>query len=153
MSQVDVLYLDDTYPPEKGLDFATPYSAGADLRISEDTIVTHDKVVMVGTGVKLNIYDKNSFGLVALRSSLGKKGLVLANGVGVIDADYQGEIKLLLTLRTPLDSRTGGLELSKGDRIAQVLFLPYTQPDLVSVESFSETSDRGEGGFGSTGKD
>ena len=84
------------------------------------------------------------------RSGLGhKKGLVLGQGVGTIDADYTNEIFISAWLRTMPGSEP--LTISPGDRIAQLVFLPILRPTLKVVERFSASTQRGDGGFGSTG--
>ena len=86
-------------------------------------------------------------GLVFARSGLAtKKGLAPANKVGVIDSDYRGEIMV------PLYNQTNEIkEIKHGERIAQIIFIPYIQEEFIEVEELSETL-RGEGGFGSTGR-
>jgi dUTP pyrophosphatase len=81
-----------------------------------------------------------------------KKGLVLGNSAGLIDADYTAQCFISAWNRNPAGS---GLEITinPGDRIAQMLFLPVVRPDFVVVDEFSAPSDRGAGGFGSTGVD
>lgn len=86
--------------------------------------------------------------ILAPRSGLGiKHGIVLANTIGVIDSDYQGEIKIGI--------RNQGSEpysIQPGERICQMLFIPVVQASLRVVEEFSQETERGEGGFGHTGK-
>ena len=88
-------------------------------------------------------------GQIRCRSSLGKKGMILPNGVGTIDSDYRGELKVLATWIGQGDSFTVG----KGERIAQMLFAPVP---LVKIEEVTmselDSTERGEGGFGSSGQ-
>ena len=88
-------------------------------------------------------------GQIRCRSSLGKKGMILPNGVGTIDSDYRGELKVLATWIGHGDSFT----ISKGERIAQMLFAPVP---LVKIEEVAmselDSTERGEGGFGSPGQ-
>ncbi len=100
------------------------------------------------TGLALNMMDPGLVAIVASRSGLSlKHGIRVAQGIGVIDADYHGEIKVLLTndSDTPYD-------IQPGERIAQLLFQPVVQVGLHRVETFDTATERGEGGFGSTGR-
>jgi dUTP pyrophosphatase len=85
-------------------------------------------------------------GFVFIRSSLGKAGLALANAVGVIDSDYRGEIKLQLIY----SANVGGYHIQRGDRIAQLVVMPAQGFELTEADALS-TTERGTGGFGSTG--
>jgi dUTP pyrophosphatase len=98
----------------------------------------------VKTGVSVEI-PKGYFGLLCLRSSMGKKSLRLLNTVGVIDSDYRGEIVLQV-----VNDGDNVVEIERFDRIAQLVLIPVIQPTLEFVEELSET-ERGSGGFGSTG--
>ena len=103
---------------------------------------------LVATGIAIHIATPGYFALLAPRSGWGHRGLVLGNGVGVIDSDYQGEIKLSLYNRNSNKS----LLLQPGERVAQMLFLPCAAADFIPVEEFSASA-RGTSGFGSTGTD
>lgn len=128
---------------------ATPGSAGYDLHAHiEDNIpfaITHKKTQTIHTGVSVAI-PEGYVGLITPRSSLGKRGLALANTVGVIDSDYRGEILLVVTNHSekPVNVR-------QGDRIAQLLLVPVFNPALEVVDELPGTV-RGLGGFGSTGR-
>jgi dUTP pyrophosphatase len=100
---------------------------------------------MLGTGIAVEIPTGN-VGLVFIRSSVGKSGVSLANSVGVIDSDYRGEIKLLLVYT----AGNGGHYIRKGQAIAQLVVIPVLPVELVQVDALSPT-ERGDGGFGSTG--
>ena len=134
-------------------DYATPGSAGIDLKVASFSewnvglieIYPGDQE-LIGTGIALHIKDPGYAGMIIPRSSMGKKGIVLGNLVGLIDSDYQGEILVLLWNR--------GNEVVKieyMDRIAQLVIVPVVQAQFEIVEHF-EQSQRGQGGFGSTGK-
>lgn len=129
---------------------ATEGSAGYDLaaylpkRAHQVKFVHLRGVTAMRTGVSMAI-PPGHVGLVYVRSSLGALGLMLANGTGVIDSDYRGEIILKLT------SYQGSIEINHGDRIAQLVIVPIITPELEQVETHDET-ERGTGGFGSTGK-
>ena len=130
--------------------YATDGSAALDLRACLDQAVTvaPSENVTIPTGIAISIHDPNLVAILAPRSGLGiKHGIVLANTIGVIDSDYQGEIKIGI--------RNQGSEpysIQPGERICQMLFIPVVQASLRVVEEFSQETERGEGGFGHTGK-
>ena len=125
----------------------TPGAAGYDLCAAEGVAIPAGCIASVPTGVRLSIGDPRVVGLVFARSGLAKYGISLANGVGVIDSDYQGEIQVLLMNGTGSPNR-----ITQGSRIAQLVFMPVL-PDVrfVLVPQFSIATKRGDGGFGSTG--
>lgn len=122
---------------------AHPDDAGLDLYALEDGVLPAGGGVLARTGIAMAL-PANSVGLVADRSSLAKKGVKTAGGV--IDAGYRGEIQIVLRNLTPDEIRFG-----RGERIAQLLILPCLTPAVVETASLDETN-RGEQGFGSTGK-
>ena len=130
--------------------YATDGSAALDLRACLDQAVTvaPSETVTIPSGIAISIHDPNLVAILAPRSGLGiKHGIVLANTIGVIDSDYQGEIKIGI--------RNQGSEpysIQPGERICQMLFIPVVQAYLRVVEEFSQETERGEGGFGHTGK-
>lgn len=129
--------------PELG----TPGSAGVDLRACLDAPLTlaPGETALIGTGIAIHLDDPGLCALILPRSGLGHRGLVLGNLVGLIDSDYQGELKIS-TWNRGQESQT----IEPGDRIAQLVIIPVIQPTFVEVEAFDAT-DRGEGGFGHTG--
>lgn len=128
------------YPLER----ATEGSAGFDLPASEEAWVKPGQIVMVGTGVRVEI-PKGHVGLVFIRSSVGKHGVTLSNSVGVIDSDYRGEIKLSLVNNGPTTHH-----IYAGSYIAQLVVVPFVG-EAVQADTLDTTA-RGEGGFGSTGE-
>ena len=128
--------------------YGTKYSAGADLYalLDEDLVIAPSETVLVHTGICMEI-PTGLVGLVFARSGLAKtQGLEPANKVGVIDSDYRGEIMV------PLHNHTKEEKVIKhGERIAQIIFMPYIMEQFDEVDELSETV-RGEGGFGSTGR-
>jgi len=105
---------------------------------------------LIPAGIALHMGDRHMAALIVPRSGLGhKKGLVVGNLVGVIDADYLGPIMVSAWNR----SAPGGepVVIAPGERIAQMLFVPILRPGFRVVEAFSRSTARGEGGFGSTG--
>lgn len=129
---------------------ATPGSAGYDLCAccGQDGIVVKPmERVLVPTGISIELPDPGYVAMLCARSGLAYKlGLTLANGVGVIDSDYRGEIGVPV-----VNLSDAAVHISNGERIAQLLILPVELPEMVEIEELSTTS-RGEGGFGSTGR-
>jgi dUTP pyrophosphatase len=129
--------------------FATPGSAGMDLRVMLEDPVTlaPGETALLGTGLAAHIADPSLAGFILPRSGLGhKQGLVLGNLVGLIDADYQGEIKVSLWNRSDRP-RT----IEPGQRVAQLVIMPVVQAQWIVVDNF-ELSERGGGGFGHSGQ-
>lgn len=126
--------------------YGTEGSAGMDMYSIESVDIIPGETVMVHTGVCMEIPQK-FFGAVYPRSGIAaKRGLRLANCVGVIDSDYRGEIIVPIHNDSPVVQH-----IDCGERIAQMIIQPYIHPNLVVVDSLSDT-DRGEGGFGHTGR-
>ena len=128
--------------------YGTPYSAGADLYAVLDGAVTlaPSETRLIPTGLAIAIPEGYA-GLIYARSGLAsKQGLAPANKVGVVDADYRGEVMVALHNHST-EPRT----VESGDRIAQLVIAPVLQANFVLADNLSET-DRGDGGFGSTGK-
>jgi dUTP pyrophosphatase len=125
-------------------EYKTKGAAGADLKSVLHIALTPGVGHMISTGVSFAI-PEGFVGLVFPRSGLATKGITLKNSVGVIDSDYRGEIMVSL-----INNSTETVEINKGDRIAQIVFLPVTQFTFISVDKLPETM-RGTGGFGSTG--
>ena len=123
-------------------------AVGADLYacLEEEVTIQPGEIYWVPTGIALEV-PKGCAGLVYARSSMGaKRGLAPANKVGVIDPDYRGEIKVVL-----LNHSKQPQTLQPGERVAQFVITPVLQPVYEEVAELSDT-DRGNGGFGSTGK-
>ena len=123
-------------------------AAGWDLRALEETTVRKGASTKIRTGLAVAI-PEGWEGQIRSRSSLGAKGMIMPNGVGTIDSDYRGELMVLATWIGEGDEIT----LAKGERVAQMLIapVPVTSYREVSLEELS-TTDRGEGGFGSSGR-
>lgn len=115
--------------------------------ISEPITIAPRQRILLPTGIAIALPSAEYVALVFARSSLGAKhGISLSNGVGVIDSDYRGEIKVGLT-----NHSDEPYTIHPGDRVAQLAIMPVVQANIVPVEELDET-DRGSGGFGSTGK-
>ncbi|NOQ81685.1 MAG: dUTP diphosphatase [Methylophaga sp.] len=130
-------------------DYATPGSAGLDLRAClEDSItVSPGETVLIPTGLAIHIDDSSLAAVLLPRSGLGHKhGIVLGNLVGLIDSDYQGQVFVSCWNRSQTP-----FEIVVGERIAQMVFIPVVQVAFEQVDEFS-SSERGTGGFGHTGR-
>jgi dUTP pyrophosphatase len=125
----------------------TPGAAGYDLHASENICIYPGKRALVSTGLAIAL-PHGVYGRIAPRSSLAVKSGIQV-GAGVIDADYRGEIKVLLFNH----SKNHQFQVNEGDRIAQLICEKYETPEIIQffrIDDLSKT-DRGEGGFGSTG--
>ena len=129
--------------------YATPGSAGLDLRVclDEPLQIAGGETVLLPTGLAVYIADPNLAAVILPRSGLGHRhGIVLGNLVGLIDSDYQGELKISCWNRNEEH-----FTVEPGDRMAQLVFLPVAQVNFNLVTDFDESA-RGEGGFGSSGR-
>lgn len=115
--------------------------AGADLKAARDVAIRRGDTAKVSTGVRVSI-PEGCFGLLAARSSLCGRGLMMLNGVGIIDSGYTGEIQVPLA---NVGSRTQ--HVAAGERIAQLIIVPCELPTFRRVDKLEDT-ERGEGGFG-----
>ncbi|QSX37575.1 dUTP diphosphatase [Shewanella sedimentimangrovi] len=128
--------------------YATPGSAGMDLRAMLDTRLTiaPGETVLIPTGIAIHVADPGLAAVILPRSGMGHKhGIVLGNLVGLIDSDYQGPLMVSCWNR---GNEPYTLEI--GDRLAQLVFVPVVQAQFKLVDEF-DTSSRGEGGFGHSG--
>jgi dUTP pyrophosphatase len=148
MKQIDLKILDprmkDFLPA-----YATGGSAGLDLRACLDAPLTLEpgQTVLVPTGLAIHIGDPGYAAMILPRSGLGhKNGIVLGNLVGLIDSDYQGQLMV-----STWNRGQSAFTLQPMDRLAQLVVVPVVQVGFNVVEEFA-SSDRGAGGFGSTGK-
>ena len=137
----------------RGMDapeYATEGSAAVDLRaaLEEGEVITLQpgERGRIPTGVAISPESRDVVAVIAGRSGHGlKNGVTLANGIGVIDSDYRGEISVVL-----INHGTEPFEIRRGDRIAQMMFMPVLHANFLPVEELDETQ-RGAGGFGHTG--
>ena len=133
--------------------YQSAMAAAIDLHACIDaplTIAAGAPAVLVPSGISIHLADPHLAAIVVPRSGLGhKKGLVLGNLQGVIDADYTGPIMISVWNRSAVG--TAPIVIAPGERIAQMLFVPIVRPVFEVVAEFSAASARGSGGFGSTG--
>jgi len=129
--------------------YATTGSAGLDLRACIDSpiVLAPGETRLIPTGMAIHLADPGYAALILPRSGLGHKhGIVLGNLVGLIDSDYQGQLMVSAWNRSQQ-----AFELAPLERLAQLVIVPVVQAEFNVVEDF-DTSQRGEGGFGSTGR-
>lgn len=150
MKKVEVKILNPKVGKEIPLPtYATDGSAGVDLRACIDEPLTLDpgETVLIPTGIAIHMKNKDMAATILPRSGLGHKhGIVLGNLVGLIDSDYQGQLFISCWNRG-----NDKYIIDPADRIAQLMFIPVIQPEFELVEEFDE-SERGEGGFGHSGR-
>jgi len=130
-------------------EYSTAGSAGMDLRacLDETIVIAPGETRLIPTGFAMHMEESGMAAVILPRSGLGHKhGIVLGNLVGLIDSDYQGQVYVSCWNRSERD-----FQIEPGVRIAQLVFLPVVQADWKLVEDF-DTSDRGAGGFGHTGR-
>ena len=148
MTQIDLQVL-DARMAEQIPAYATPGSAGLDLRACLDVAITlaPGQTTLIPTGLAIHIADPGLAAIILPRSGLGHKhGIVLGNLVGLIDSDYQGELKISAWNRSDTP-----FVLQPMERLAQLVIVPVVQAQFRVVTEFA-ASQRGEGGYGSTGK-
>ena len=128
--------------------YATNGSAGMDLSacIDEPVVIKKGEIKMISTGIAISLPSNEYVAYIYARSGLAcKKGICLANSVGVVDSDYRGEIKCGL-----INLSNEDFTVNHGDRIAQLVIAPVAIAEIEECETLDET-ERGAGGFGSTG--
>ncbi|MBC3812051.1 MULTISPECIES: dUTP diphosphatase [Undibacterium] len=148
MKNIDLKILD---PRMKDLlpSYGTPGSAGLDLRacLDESVTIQPGETVLIPTGLAIHIADPAYAAMILPRSGMGhKNGIVLGNLVGLIDSDYQGQLMI-----STWNRGHSAFTLNPMDRLAQLIIVPVVQVGFNIVEEFGG-SERGDGGFGSTGK-
>jgi dUTP pyrophosphatase len=150
MQKIELKILDQRLGHEYPLPhYATDGSAGMDMRamLEEPLEIKPGETHLLPTGLAIHIGDPSLAAVLLPRSGLGhKKGIVLGNLVGLIDSDYQGQVFVSCWNRG-----NESFTVQVGERIAQMVFIPVVQAEFAIVEDF-EDSQRGEGGFGHTGK-
>lgn len=149
MIDVDLKILDPRIGAEIPLPaYATPGSAGLDLRaaLAQPLVLRPGQSELVPTGFAIHVKDRDYCAVILPRSGLGHRhGIVLGNLVGLIDSDYQGPLMVSCWNRSD-----EAFTIAPGDRIAQLVFLPVAHAAFRVVDAF-EPTERGEGGFGSSG--
>lgn len=146
----EIIYHDKRYGSEWGkLDYATSGSAALDLRacVASEVVINPGETYMVSSGISIHLKNPNFMMNLHPRSGLGaKQGIVLGNLTGIIDSDYTGEMGI------PLWNRgKHPFTIEPGARVAQLIVVPIYHLDLIEVEEFSSSTERGAGGFGHSG--
>ena len=131
--------------------YQTHGSAAVDIISNEECVIRKDKLSVISTGLFMEIPEGYRLDIRA-RSGLSSKGVIILNGIGTIDSDYRGEIKVIMT--SVFDQGFTGFMINKGDRIAQAIIEKNILIDFDKVDDIELLSktERGLGGFGSTGK-
>ena len=148
MKTIDIKILDPRMQDQLPA-YATPGSAGLDLRACIDAPLTIEpgQTVLIPTGLAIHLADPGYAAMILPRSGMGhKNGIVLGNLVGLIDSDYQGQLMV-----STWNRGQRALTLTPMERLAQLIVVPVLQVGFNVVDEF-DTSERGAGGFGSTGK-
>ena len=148
MKNIDIKIL-DARMKEMLPAYATPGSAGLDLRACIDAPITIEagQTVLIPTGLAIHIGDPSYAAMILPRSGMGhKNGIVLGNLVGLIDSDYQGQLMV-----STWNRGQSAFTLNPMERLAQLIIVPVLQVGFNVVDEFGD-SERGVGGFGSTGK-
>jgi dUTP pyrophosphatase len=146
---IDIKILDDRLNTQMPA-YATPGSAGLDLRacLAEPLTLAPNAWQLVPTGMAMYLRDPSYAALILPRSGLGHKhGIVLGNLVGLIDSDYQGQLMVSAWNRSDT-----AFTIEPMERLAQLVIVPVVQATFNVVDEFAAASERGEGGYGSTGK-
>jgi len=132
---------------------STAFSAGLDLRYvgKESLLIRPGQCVKIHTGLAIHLNNPSLVGIITPRSGLGSQGIVLGNLIGIIDADYTGELILTLWNRNDLNSYRS-IPIEPGERVAQYLVLNRHELGMSFVDEFSKNTERNAGGFGSTGR-
>ena len=127
--------------------YGSEYSAGADLYAATDcdTVILPNETRLIGTGLSIEVPEGYGAFIYARSGLASKRGLAPANKVGVVDADYRGEVMVALH-----NHSTEAQTVSAGERIAQMVIAPFLKAEFCEVDTLSDTV-RGAGGFGSTG--
>lgn len=145
-SQMVIIRVKRDHPDLPLPDYATPQSSGMDLRAAESLLLLPGQIATVGTGLHIEL-PEGCEAQIRPRSGLAlKHGISLPNAPGTIDADYRGEIRVIL-----INMSHESFQIQPGDRIAQMVIVPVLKAELIESEELGSSS-RGEGGFGSTGK-
>jgi dUTP pyrophosphatase len=166
--KIELKILDKELYNEKLPNYATEGSAAIDLIAAEDVVLNPGECRMIHTGIAIHIDSFRNYletlwpmyyaGAILPRSGLGhRSGLILGNTIGLIDGDYQGEILVSAWNRNAYDYARNyypqdKVFITRGDRFAQLMFIPIVKPDFTIVYEFTNKTERGSGGYGSTGK-
>lgn len=145
MTDIGIELVEEGFDPE----YAKDGDAGMDCRarIPDMVIIAPDQVQLIPLGFKLKIPSEHMGGFLMPRSGAGhKQGMILGNSTGVIDSGYRGEV-----MASVWNRGHDPIRINRGDKICQIVFLPVIRASFYAADISGSTSDRGAGGFGSTG--
>ncbi len=146
MKKIEIIFNDPRAEGRGVPEYATVGSAGLDLRSCDNAMIYPGETVQFPMGYSIYIGDHTLAGFIMPRSGLGVRGILPANVLGLIDSDYQGELMVYLK-----NYSHNEFLVQNDDRIAQLVFMPVEHVMFSSVLEFSHITERGTGGFGSTG--
>ena len=146
VKKIEIIFNDPRAEGRGVPEYGSVGAAGLDLRSCDNAMIYPGETVQFPMGYALYIGDHTLCGMIMPRSGLGVKGILPANVLGLIDSDYQGELMVYLK-----NHSNNEFLVQNGDRIAQLVFIPVEHVMFSSVLEFSHITERGTGGFGSTG--
>jgi len=146
VKRIEIIFNDPRAEGRGVPEYGSVGAAGLDLRSCDNAMIYPGETVQFPMGYALYIGDHTLCGMIMPRSGLGVKGILPANVLGLIDSDYQGELMVYLK-----NHSNNEFLVQNGDRIAQLVFMPVEHVMFSSVLEFSHITERGTGGFGSTG--
>ena len=146
VKRIEIIFNDPRAEGRGVPEYGSVGAAGLDLRSCDNAMIYPGETVQFPMGYALYIGDHTLCGMIMPRSGLGVKGILPANVLGLIDSDYQGELMVYLKNHSHNE-----FLVQNGDRIAQLVFMPVEHVMFSSVLEFSHITERGTGGFGSTG--
>ena len=146
VKRIEIIFNDPRAEGRGVPEYGSVGAAGLDLRSCDNAMIYPGETVQFPMGYALYIGDHTLCGMIMPRSGLGVKGILPANVLGLIDSDYQGELMVYLKNHSHNE-----FLVQNGDRIAQLVFMPVEHVMFSSVLEFSHVTERGTGGFGSTG--
>jgi len=147
VKRIEIIFNDPRAEGRGVPEYGSVGAAGLDLRSCDNAMIYPGETVQFPMGYALYIGDHTLCGMIMPRSGLGVKGILPANVLGLIDSDYQGELMVYLK-----NHSNNEFLVQNGDRIAQLVFMPVEHVMFSSVLEFSHITERGTGGFGSTGE-
>lgn len=141
------IYFNKIHEDAKIPSYANQGDAGMDLTSIEDVFLSKGERKVIRTGLRVKI-PQGSVGLICPRSGLAaKSGITVINSPGILDLSYRGELKIVI-----INESNTGYQIQKGDRVAQLVITPYINCEVLVTEEFETETERGAGGFGSSGK-
>lgn len=144
--RIEAIYVSDEFSDIELPKYETAGAAGMDIRSAENVTIWPGQIKMAKTGIRLNIEDGWEIQVRSRSGLAAKHGVFVANSPGTVDCDYTGPCNVIL-----INTGDEAFRVKRGDRIAQLVVAKAYQAKIELVESFSKETERGDGGFGSTG--